>query len=75
MDEKTLEQINRDLTGMQITGAELINAPLTDGIILYMSNGDGKKYALEIGADPDAEADENPFYMAWGEATENQEDE
>lgn len=68
--------MDQDIKGLTITRAEPVNWPLTDGVIIYLTDGNGKQYALEIGADPvlSPEGDENPFYWSFGEAPEDQED-
>lgn len=65
--------LEQDLKGLTVTGAEPISYPLTDGILIYLTDPTGKKYILEVGADPDAEPEENPFYWTFGEAVEDQE--
>lgn len=54
----------RKITGGTITGAEPINFPGTDGIIIYLSSADGQRLALDIGAAwLQADPGENPFYL------------
>lgn len=57
-------RIDKKLEGFTIIGAEVIDYPKTDGLILHMRRPDGKLYALETGACEWATADgESPFYI------------
>lgn len=60
----------RAIEGGTITGAEPIDYPLTDGLIIYLTDRSGRQLALDIGADP---MSDEPFYMQIGEndMTEN----
>ncbi len=51
------------IAGGTITGAEPIDYPLTDGLILYLTGKSGNQLALDIGAVPDGGPDTNPFYI------------
>lgn len=58
------QTIAEAIEGSTITGAEPIDYPLTDGLIIYLTGRSGRQLALEIGADPDADPTEgNPFYI------------
>lgn len=46
-------RLDKLLTGCTITGAELIDYPFTDGVIIYMKNEKGRALALQIESDPD----------------------
>lgn len=70
LEDFTLEQ---DIKGLTVTGAEPISYPLTDGIMIHLTDSAGKRYILEVGDNPDAEPEENPFYWTFGEAPEGQE--
>lgn len=47
------------LTGYRITGAELIDYPLTDGILLYLQGKGENKKVLEIGLNWDGDFEIN----------------
>ncbi len=73
MDFDTLEwepigakALVRAIEGGTITGAEPIDYPLTDGLIIYLTDRSGRQLALDIGADPMSE--DEPFYMMIAEA-------
>ena len=58
----------RAIEGSTITGIEPIDYPLTDGLIVYLTDRSGRQLALEIGADPMSGPEENPFYIKIAEA-------
>lgn len=58
----------RAIKGSTITGIEPIDYPLTDGLIIYLTDRSGRQLALDIGADPMCGPDENPFYIRLAEA-------
>lgn len=68
------QTIAEAIEGGTITGAEPIDYPLTDGLIIYLTGRSGRQLALEIGADPDADPTEgNPFYINLAEIPQTQE--
>jgi len=57
------EKIDEALTGATVIGAEPVDYPETDGLIIYLRGRSGAAFALEAGAEYDfAEEGENPFY-------------
>ena len=56
------------VNGSTVTGAEPIDAPLTDGLIIYLTDRSGRQLVLDIGADPMTDPEENPFYIRIAEA-------
>ena len=54
------------IKGLEVTAAEPINYPMTDGIILYMRDKEGHELALDISAEAENE-EENPFYIELAE--------
>ena len=68
------QTIAEAIAGSTITGAEPIDYPLTDGLIIYLIGKSGRQLALEIGADPDTDPTEgNPFYINFAEIPQIQE--
>ena len=58
------QTIAEAIEGSTVTGAEPIDYPATDGLIIYLIGRSGRQLALEIGADPDTDpATGNPFYI------------
>jgi hypothetical protein len=45
------QQLDKKVEHMRLVGAEPISYPLTDGVLLYMQDGQGRLHALQIGAD------------------------
>lgn len=58
----------RAIEGSTVTGVEPIDYPLTDGLIVYLTDRSGRQLVLEIGADPMTGPEENPFYIKIAEA-------
>ena len=58
----------RAIEGSTVTGIEPIDYPLTDGLIVYLTDRNGRQLVLEIGADPMTGPEENPFYIKIAEA-------
>lgn len=57
------EKIDDALTGATVIGAEPVDYPQTDGLIIYLRGRSGAAFALEAGADTVFMEDgENPFY-------------
>lgn len=49
------EKLDGLLSGSMITGAEPIDYPLTDGVILYLKTADGRDAVLIVEQDPAGE--------------------
>ena len=60
IEAQALAQI---VEGGTVTGLEPIDYPLTDGLVFYLTGRNGRQLALEIGADPAANPEDNPFYI------------
>lgn len=62
VDGQSLDSL---LQGLQIVGAEPIDYPLTDGVVIYAKDTrTDKLIIIDIGADPfPPEESENPFYI------------
>ena len=62
VDGQSLDSL---LQGLQIIGAEPIDYPLTDGVVIYAKDTrTDKLIIIDIGADPfPPEEPENPFYI------------
>lgn len=58
LENQTRDGLTYLLNGLTITGAEPIDYPLTDGMILYLQTPDGQRYALDTGL----EIDRGPWY-------------
>lgn len=64
VEAKKLDEI---VPGFSLTGAEPIDYPITDGVILYGKDVTGNIIALDIGTDPLSISDDtNPFYIKLG---------
>ena len=46
-----LNQLDENLTGKFIKGAELVDAPIVDGLIIYLEGQNGSLSAVMINAD------------------------
>lgn len=53
------------LQGLVILGAEPIDYPCTDGVVIYLEDRAGEVFVMETGADPFCLEEANPFYMRW----------
>lgn len=59
------EALDAIIEGMEVTGAEPTDYPLTDGVTIYLRAKDGSIKVLDIGADIySTEPEENPFYLS-----------
>ena len=45
-------ELDKLLTGCTVTGAEPIDYPATDGVVIYLRDSTGKALALEVESDP-----------------------
>ena len=51
MIKKTNDQLDKTLEGVTIVGAEYIDYPIPDGVLLYLKDNHGKVTVLELGVD------------------------
>jgi len=58
------QKVDSLITGLEVVGAEPIDYPVTDGLIIYLKDTEGNTTALDIGNAYTEYPDENPFYIA-----------
>ena len=59
------QKVDSLITGLKVVGAEPINYPITDGLIIYLKDTEGNITVLDIGTDLYTEdPNKNPFYIA-----------
>lgn len=58
------QKVDSLITGLEVVGAEPVDYPVTDGLIIYLKDTEGNITALDIGNTYTEDPDENPFYIA-----------